>query len=291
MNYYTRLGVPSTATDKEIQLAYRRLVKQHHPDGMQQEPLHIRRQSEELLKQINIAYDILSDHKKRHQYDLSHRRQSQPKRTHTYSSTGSQKNSANHGRARAYAGQDIFWARREYLHLKQELNRMNRLIWEWYSTLLRKTAVVGFGVGLGTVIQIVVIMQLIRVAQLPMSGWLLFFLFLNLLILQIGAILVVMEQISIAPPRSNRLTFAAFASAIIVLSFIIITVAASGFYSIGTTPLEVFLFSFSTHLLSCASFSFDWVSPLLIERRQIESKLIRAEEVMTYYKKSGSNSW
>jgi len=60
-DYYKVLGVPDTATDKEIRRAYRKLAKEHHPDS---NPGH-----EETFKEISAAYDVLSDDEKRKAYD------------------------------------------------------------------------------------------------------------------------------------------------------------------------------------------------------------------------------
>src|SRR5437868_2482630 len=60
-DYYKVLGVPETATDKEIRRAYRKLAKEHHPDS---NPGH-----EETFKDISAAYDVLSDDEKRKAYD------------------------------------------------------------------------------------------------------------------------------------------------------------------------------------------------------------------------------
>src|SRR3954453_12760946 len=60
-DYYKVLGVPETATDKEIRRAYRKLAKEHHPDS---NPGH-----EERFKEISAAYDVLSDDEKRKSYD------------------------------------------------------------------------------------------------------------------------------------------------------------------------------------------------------------------------------
>jgi len=60
-DYYKVLGVPETATDKEIRRAYRKLAKEHHPDS---NPGH-----EETFKEISAAYDVLSDDEKRTAYD------------------------------------------------------------------------------------------------------------------------------------------------------------------------------------------------------------------------------
>ena len=60
-DYYKVLGVSSTATDKEITRAYRKLAKQHHPDTNPG--------SEEKFKEISVAYDVLGDDAKRKEYD------------------------------------------------------------------------------------------------------------------------------------------------------------------------------------------------------------------------------
>lgn len=63
MNPYAILGLPTHATDQEIKRAYRTLVKRYHPDRGSSESSH------ERIVAINYAYDILSDPKKRAQYD------------------------------------------------------------------------------------------------------------------------------------------------------------------------------------------------------------------------------
>lgn len=63
MNLYEVLGLPDAATPDEIKKAYRRLVRQWHPD-VNKDP-----EAERRFKQIADAYDILSDPKKRAAYD------------------------------------------------------------------------------------------------------------------------------------------------------------------------------------------------------------------------------
>jgi len=63
-NPYETLGVEKNVSEKELKAAYRKLAFQNHPDRNQNDP-----KAEERLKEINVAYETLSDPKKRHQYD------------------------------------------------------------------------------------------------------------------------------------------------------------------------------------------------------------------------------
>jgi len=59
------LGVPSTATDKDIARAYRKLAKQYHPDANPG--------SEDRFKEISAAHDVLGDAATRKEYDEARR--------------------------------------------------------------------------------------------------------------------------------------------------------------------------------------------------------------------------
>ncbi|MEI7833984.1 MAG: J domain-containing protein [bacterium] len=63
-DYYTKLGVSKTATEKEIKSAYRKLARKHHPDVNPGD-----KSAEEKFKEIAEAYEVLSDAKKRKDYD------------------------------------------------------------------------------------------------------------------------------------------------------------------------------------------------------------------------------
>jgi molecular chaperone DnaJ len=62
--YYETLGVPRTATADEIRKAYRKLARKYHPDLNPGD-----KSSEDRFKNVQEAYDVLSDPKKRPMYD------------------------------------------------------------------------------------------------------------------------------------------------------------------------------------------------------------------------------
>jgi curved DNA-binding protein len=63
-DYYKILGVSRSATEREIKQAYRRLARQYHPDVNPGD-----KAAEEKFKQINEAYEVLSDKENRKKYD------------------------------------------------------------------------------------------------------------------------------------------------------------------------------------------------------------------------------
>src|SRR3954470_24786492 len=63
-DYYEILGVSRTASDAEIKKAFRKLAREYHPDVAKN-----KKQAEEKLKDINEAYEVLSDPAKRKKYD------------------------------------------------------------------------------------------------------------------------------------------------------------------------------------------------------------------------------
>lgn len=91
-NYYDILGVKKSASADEIKKAFRKLAQKHHPDAGG---------NEETFKEINEAYEVLSDPEKKEQYD-------------TYGTVG---NFADQAGAWGGAGPGMVRRWRSYLHL------------------------------------------------------------------------------------------------------------------------------------------------------------------------------
>ncbi|MCL5111028.1 MAG: molecular chaperone DnaJ [Chloroflexi bacterium] len=62
-DYYEVLGVPRDASEDDIRKAFRRLARQYHPDVNKNDG------AEAQFKEVNEAYEVLSDSQKRHTYD------------------------------------------------------------------------------------------------------------------------------------------------------------------------------------------------------------------------------
>src|ERR1700754_1515563 len=63
-DYYATLGVNKSSTEKEIKQAFRKLARKHHPDVNPGD-----KAAEARFKEINEAYEVLSDPDKRKRYD------------------------------------------------------------------------------------------------------------------------------------------------------------------------------------------------------------------------------
>jgi DnaJ-class molecular chaperone len=73
-DYYLTLELPRSATLRDIKHAYRRLARKHHPDLNPGDP-----SADDRMEELNNAYEVLSDQKKRADYD-GYTRRAEPKR-------------------------------------------------------------------------------------------------------------------------------------------------------------------------------------------------------------------
>ena len=83
-DYYQVLGLTPEAPTEEIRTAYRKLAKANHPDKHKGDPAYV-----EKFKDIQEAYDVLSDAEKRKEYDAQLARQK------SYNKKDAKKSTAN----------------------------------------------------------------------------------------------------------------------------------------------------------------------------------------------------
>ena len=93
MIYYTVLNVKETTSASEIKTAYRDLIRQVHPDTIENLAPYLRKIAEDKAKEITEAYSVLSNSSKRRNYDrqlAEYRRQTMPQAPAAPQSTSSQ---------------------------------------------------------------------------------------------------------------------------------------------------------------------------------------------------------
>ena len=75
LSHYAVLEVTEAASAEQIKAAYRRLAREYHPDSLPPDvrDRRIAKDAEERFKQIQAAYDVLSDPERRRRYNASRR--------------------------------------------------------------------------------------------------------------------------------------------------------------------------------------------------------------------------
>src|SRR5436305_1018692 len=100
-DYYEVLGVGRNATAEELKRAYRKLALQYHPDRNNGDP-----QAEARFKEINEAYEVLSDQSKRQRYDTFGHAGTQGMPGYDFGGAGGHRPSAKKVRVNIPAGVD-----------------------------------------------------------------------------------------------------------------------------------------------------------------------------------------
>ena len=80
MTYYEILGVKRNASSAEIKDAYKKLIKKYHPDLYNGDKDF----AEKKAKEINVAYDVLSNEEKRKEYDAEVKSKAFPAEEHNF---------------------------------------------------------------------------------------------------------------------------------------------------------------------------------------------------------------
>lgn len=80
MDLYEILGISKAATPIEIKKAYRNLAKKYHPDKVINAKEAEKKEAEKKIKEINYAYEILTNEEKKKEYDLQNSNSRKPQR-------------------------------------------------------------------------------------------------------------------------------------------------------------------------------------------------------------------
>ena len=114
---YDILEVSRKASKEVIEKAYKTLAKKYHPDLQTAENKEI---AEKRMKEINEAYDVLSDEQKRKEYDEKLEAEDERKKQEEY--INYQNNSGNYSNPNNYSNQDFDW-RKAYANLSKKEQR------------------------------------------------------------------------------------------------------------------------------------------------------------------------
>lgn len=98
-DYYETLGVPKTASADDIRKAFRKLARQHHPDVAKD-----KKTAEAKFKDINEAYEVLSDAEKRQRYDQLGAHWNQPEGQRPPPGWGRGENTGGFGQGGSFGG-------------------------------------------------------------------------------------------------------------------------------------------------------------------------------------------
>ena len=79
-DYYEKLEISSDASKEEIKEAYRTLAQMYHPDKYNQSSAKVKKMADKKFKEINEAYETLSDENKRVEYDRKMRNEQERQR-------------------------------------------------------------------------------------------------------------------------------------------------------------------------------------------------------------------
>ena len=153
-DYYEVLGVEKTATADEIKKAYRSLAFKYHPDRNPGD-----KQAEEMFKQISEAYDVLSDDKKRADYNSygSSESNSNPYGSYNYNYQQNYNRADENYQGNRFEDEDVFWqwfsgsgnnSRRYYQYSSNQNNERRKSGKFSFLSLLGNIVLVLIGVGI-----------------------------------------------------------------------------------------------------------------------------------------------
>ena len=97
-NYYKILNVAENADQKDIKKAFRELAKKYHPDSA--------KGKEELFKEVNEAYQVLSDDSIKKEYDQVRASSNPQKQQNSYQNSSTYQQSYNNQGAQRQQNQD-----------------------------------------------------------------------------------------------------------------------------------------------------------------------------------------